>query len=231
MSNSRCFPIVQTDEIGVAVDVVRRLVAVGGTDPIGEGQRGAVVDVLAVFGSHTDSLRHFSATAARIPSARTAFVLRFPPDCDPHVSELVAPHTSEARVTEETDGIRVSIRRAGAMLIPTLARLPEVPVECWIEDIALGKFDWSSLDLLAGGRAHVCWRLQGWPRVADLGLAAEKKHAGVRLSVNSSGLFELLPGNGYTVHVETGPWQGSERRARWLAAWVGQSVLGVGEWS
>jgi hypothetical protein len=101
-----------------------------------------------------------------------------------------------------------------------LAELPAVPADVNIRELAVEQFDPGIIP--ADEPVMIEWEVDRWPGPA--GLPPEAKHAGIALSLNCSGLWNLEPGHGWQLYVVTR--EGHDEHAALAAAAVGCSVIG-----
>jgi hypothetical protein len=131
-------------------------------------------------------------------------------------------------VSDGEGGVWLALSDADSGAVDALDRLPMVETEVSVDDLPLAQFDWSVIPPIGGSeRTSVHWDVGCWPAVPELGLEPTGKHAGIELSVNATGLWDLEPAPpGYHLYVTTRDHSAAEAHGPVIAEAVGRSVIG-----
>lgn len=217
VSNSQAFPILTTSRLDEAYDCVSCAIQIA--EP-----GDCLVDVRAITNTRDGLQRYVIAMPSAVLEAEVPSTLAG------HAREAFESHLSADRLVNWGDGGLMVIASADDQVaVEVLERLPAVIVEVKLEDVPLKAFDRSLLDALGGDRASVMWNLAGWPALPQLHLPAQRKHAGVQLTVNSVGIDELRPATSHTVYFHVGGGTEEGQRADWLAHSIGYTAVGAPE--
>ncbi|WP_432888247.1 hypothetical protein ACQPYH_07090 [Kribbella sp. CA-245084] len=220
MSNQAYHPIATGTDLTTALGIVDRLLTYA-------GNRTTVEVELAV---RTDS---HTAIGLLDGPGRRSVELHATRDVIDALSPYLPAH--DHRRTADGLGVNDGEGKAWLSIGPSdtaartaLAKLPPVPTEVNLVDVPLALFDIRTIPNAEA--AMVEWSLDRWPDVPELELQADVKHAGIALSVNSCGLWELTPaGVGWCLYVVTRDSDELRRHAAVAAAAVGCLVGGPPE--
>ena len=213
MSNS-AFHLLQTGtDPGDAAAVVARLLAVNGAE-----------QVRVELQIDTDSQaapRYFGL--APIAQVQIEYVL---PEEHAELIESLLVVEDRPRTGVPGDGaVDLWVLPTDTKALEQIGELAAMPVSVHIYYRSARDFDWEVVSRIGEPeRAVVHWADCWWRPVPEADLPGDSKHAGVMLSVNSSGLWDLLPAPaGFRLYVETR--DGKDELARWLGEQVERPVL------
>jgi hypothetical protein len=128
------------------------------------------------------------------------------------------------------EGVYLWVLPADVKALARLSALPAAPVSVHIDQLAPQDFQWDLVRRIgAAERAVVHWTDCWWAPVPEAGVPGDAKHAGVVVSVNSTGLWELAAAPaGFRVYLETR--QGVDELVQWIAEQVRRPVIGPPEY-
>jgi hypothetical protein len=123
------------------------------------------------------------------------------------------------------EGVDLYVLPTDTKALEQIGELAAMPASVYLYYRSARDFDWDVVSRVGESeRAAVHWTDCWWRPVPEADLPGDSKHAGVMLSVNSSGQWDLLPAPpGFRLYVETR--QGKDELARWLGEQVGRPVL------
>ncbi|MEV6412460.1 hypothetical protein [Kribbella sp. NPDC051718] len=213
MSNS-AFHLLQTGTDPAAAEAtVTRLLDLNGTDQVR-------VELQIDTDSHT-APRYFEL--ARIAQVQMEYVI--PPEHAELIESLLVVDDQPRTGVPGDEGVDLWVLPTDTQALDQIGELAPMPVSVHLYYRSAQDFTWDVVSRVSDAeRAAVHWTDCWWRPVPEADLAGDSKHAGVMLSVNSSGQWELVPAPaGYRLYVETR--EGTDELARWLGEQVELQVL------
>ncbi|GAA3589213.1 hypothetical protein [Kribbella ginsengisoli] len=213
MSNS-AFHLLQTGtDPADAEALVARLLDLNGSEQVR-------VELQLDTDSHA-ATRYFDL--ARIAQVQMEYVV--PPEHAELIESLLVVDDRPRTGVPGADGVDLWVLPTDTKALEQLGELAPMPVSVHLYYRSARDFDWDVVSRIGESeRAAVQWTDCWWRPVPEAGLPGDSKHAGVMLSVNSSGQWELIPAPpGFRLYVETR--EGTDGLARWLGAQVQRPIL------
>jgi hypothetical protein len=210
LSNSAYYPLQTGTDLAEAAETVRLLLGVNGA------QEQVSVEVQIESDTHS-APRYFEVTSS------VQLECHLPAEHARLVEPLLVATDRLRTGVQMDDWVDLWVLPTDVDALARLAELPPSPASVQLQGIAPVAFSW---DLLAGPeRAIAEWTDCWWRPVPEAGLIGDNKHAGIVVTVNSSGLWDLAPAaDGFQLYVETR--EGRDDMAQWIASQVGRPLLG-----
>jgi hypothetical protein len=158
------------------------------------------------------------------PIAQVQMEYVLPPEHAGLIESLLVVEDRPRTGVPGDEGVDLWVLPTDTEALEQIDKLAPMPVSVQLDYQSARDFDWEVVSRIGEAeRAVVHWTDCWWRPVPEADLPGDSKHAGVVLSVNSSGEWDLLPApTGFRLYVETR--ESKPELARWLAEQVGRPI-------